>query len=545
MNRATNRQDPAAGGTPMPVPVHTSRAPSRDRRRLRGRNEEVPPIRDPLGEEERVADSPARKRYPTRRMAVLCLLLAAGATAVLWPAVRSVGEWAGSSGTFGELAGDALLGGGLPPTNLTPADPETDETETGAISETDEIDRGTADADTMGESEPIPDPPESETGIGGGSGPDRETAPNMETHPSTSDIDRESVPATSDTEVPPASTTPAETDSSGDTDTDTTENTRPADDTAVPESTPPDTAAPETAPPVISPPESETQDEHESESEFSPAESDTTSIPDETEPPMPAGSFPIVTEDRSEPQKSVGYITNTANRLPAAIPGAGTRLWSTTGAPTVLIVHTHPFEGYHDGAYAWYDPAQGSLARTESPHDPDGVVALGARLTRALRDAGVTVIHLRVPVGEGESAGSTYDRTVEMIRYYCELYPDIGLILDLRRSAELTDAGEILRTEGTWQGETCAQVRLSVSADRPETSVARDIAVAVALRRALWAEEPTISRPVWAKSGTGIAAHQTGVVSLTVELGAAGNRFEEAARLIDPLAAVIAAMVME
>ncbi len=276
--------------------------------------------------------------------------------------------------------------------------------------------------------------------------------------------------------------------------------------------------------------ESESVTECESESETSP------------EPIVPDGAYAVVRKDLSEPDRSVGYIQSTANRLPPSIPGEGTRLWSTTAAPTVLIVHTNPYEGYHDGGN-WYDPATGPFAETDASGASDGVVALGAELTGILREANVNVIHLRVPISEGESAAVIYARTEEAVRYYCEMYPEIGLVLDLRRSAELTENGEILRTSGTYNGEDCAQVRLSVDGDRATETVSRDIAVAVAVRRALWAQESTISRPVLVKGGTGVAGQLDRVVMLTVELGSAGNSFPEAQKLLAPLGDAIADLV--
>ena len=206
--------------------------------------------------------------------------------------------------------------------------------------------------------------------------------------------------------------------------------------------------------------------------------------------------------------------------------------------PAVLIVNTHPYEGY-GGDDPWYDPATGGLALTDTPNDPYGVVALGAALAATLREQGVTVIHLRLPVSQGESTASIYARTEEAIRYYRRLYPDIGLVIDLCRSAELTAHGGILATRGSYQGEPCAQLRISVSGGREETASGLDLAVATALRRHLWDAEPTISRPVWVKSGEGLAGDLADLRILTLDMGSAGNTYGEARTLIDPLGVAI------
>ncbi len=491
MNRYTQ-----SDRTELPVTVHMpeSHLPHVRLRQPHQRREDEPGavhVHDPI-DTQAPSDSP-RKRYPTLRMAVLCVLLAAGATAMLLPAIQSA---VGGSGSWGQIIGGALLGGGLPPTH---GEDDAGMTDT-------ESERTTDAEETLAEvvTDPLESVPIIPTESDDGTGADTTATTSQE---------------------PPETTWPVES-TTFDVESDSNSDSEPSIDETVT---------------GTSPNESEADSESlvpETDSKTDPAQ------PSETEPEsMPDGAFAIVSEDRSEPERSVGYIQSTANRLPPAIPGEETRLWSTAGMPTVLIVHTHPFEGYHDGPTNWYDPSTGAPAQTDSPNDPDGVVALGAQLTRELREAGVTVIHLRIPIGEDESAGSTYDRTEEQVRYYCDLYPDIGLILDLRRSAELTDEGHILRTEGVYRDEACAQLRFSVSADRPTDCAARDIAAAVALRRTLWAIEPTLSRPVWAKNGAGLAAERANVISLTVEFGAAGNRFSEAERLVEPLSAALVALL--
>ncbi len=252
-------------------------------------------------------------------------------------------------------------------------------------------------------------------------------------------------------------------------------------------------------------------------------------------PTAPEGWIPILSQDMSEVDRGAGYVVGAVGDLPSGLPGGG--LWKD-GAPAVLLVNTHPYEGFSDGS-SLYDPASGALAVTETPYDPDGMVAFGSALTRELRGMGITVIHLRVPVSAEESAGVIYDRTETMIRYYCRLYPDIGLVMDLRRSAELTDTGEILRTAGCLNGADCGQIRISVNGGKTQAALGWDLKTALALRWALWEIEPTVSRPVRVKSGKGLIPDLTGVRVLTLEAGSAGNTYAEAERLISPLAAAI------
>lgn len=270
-----------------------------------------------------------------------------------------------------------------------------------------------------------------------------------------------------------------------------------------------------------------------------PPETDPSTAPPETEPPVPDGCVPIISQDLSHPERGAGYMENAGVNLPATLPTDSP--WKTPG-PAVLLINTHPYEGYSDGA-AWYDPTVGGLALTDTPNAPDGVVALGSALARRLRELGVTVIHLRLATTAEESAADLYDRTEAAVRYYCRLYPDIGLVIDLRRSAEMTSEGGILRTEGSNGQAPCAQLRLSVSGGRGAAALGYDLAVALALRQELWETSSSLSRPVRVKSGGGMVSDLSDVRVLSVEIGAAGNTFAEAKSALEPLGRSIATIL--
>ena len=63
-----------------------------------------------------------------------------------------------------------------------------------------------------------------------------------------------------------------------------------------------------------------------------------------------------------------------------------------------------------------------------------------------------------------------------------------------------------------------------------------DLAVALALREGLWAESPSLSRPVCVKNRDGLLSDASDLRVLTLEMGAAGNTCAEAVRLVPPLA---------
>ena len=281
----------------------------------------------------------------------------------------------------------------------------------------------------------------------------------------------------------------------------------------------------------------ETSDEATSETADS-AESDDP-ITDGSQPPLPTGCIGFVSADKSESAMGVEYVQSEDIYLPTLLPSDSP--WSSA-TPTILIVNTQPYEGYGGGT-PWYDPASGGLAITDSPNAPDGVVALGAELAATLRAEGMTVIHLRLAVESGETASSVYKRTEEAIRYYCRLYPDIGLVIDLRRSAELMTDGSILATQGNYGGRSCAQLRISVNGGREDGASDYDLAVATALRRNLWDIAPTLCRPVRVKGGEGLVGDLGDLRVLTLEMGSAGNTYEDACILVDPLSDAIRSVI--
>ena len=265
--------------------------------------------------------------------------------------------------------------------------------------------------------------------------------------------------------------------------------------------------------------ESQTESESESENESEPAPS----------PELPAGSIPIVSVDMSESDRGVDYMIRNDGSLVGHLP-----VWATP--PRVLIVSTHPYEGYGDGG-DYYLPDGDGWAIS----DTEGAMALGAQLAAALRERGVMVIYAARD-GE-ESCLDSYASAEEQVAYWQALYPDIDLVIDVGRSAELTEDGGILRTAGEWGGMPCAQIGLSVDADRPNVQASRSLGLAQAVRAYLWTVSETLSRPVVLTSGTGLSTSEDSVV-LTVELGSSGNTYAEAQALIAPLADAIRAAVM-
>lgn len=277
----------------------------------------------------------------------------------------------------------------------------------------------------------------------------------------------------------------------------------------------------ETPSEAVSEPSSDLPSEPSAETDPPAAESDT--------PPSTEALPGVICRDMSEHERGYAHLWNETD----LVPTLGSDTWTPIAdPPTVLLVCSHPYETYAD--------------------DPQTTVSdIAATLAEELRARGVRVIFVG-NVLSGLTAGSSvrecYTRTQALVRYYCRLYGDISLVLDLRRSAETVEEAR-LAPIGDVDGARVAQVRVVVDGLRigTDASSSSDIAAAVALRKALFALSPTLSRPVYLRASQGlISAASDGYPSpclLTLELGGSGNRCGEATAAVPFVADALAAVL--
>lgn len=284
---------------------------------------------------------------------------------------------------------------------------------------------------------------------------------------------------------------------------------------------PSDFPAQETPSEAVSEPSSDTAFDPPAETDPPAAESDT----------LPSTDVPIkvVCRDMSESERGYTHLWNETDLVPALASGTWT---PPDESPTVLLVCSHPYETYAD--------------------DPQTTISdIAATLAEELRTRGVRVIFVGNALSGLTAASSVrecYTRTQALVRYYCRLYGNISLVLDLRRSAETVGEAR-LAPIGEVDGLRVAQVRVVVDGLRigTDASDSSDVATAVALRKALFERSPTLSRPVYLRASQGlIAAASDGPLStclLTLELGGSGNRRDDATAAVPFLAGALAAVL--
>ncbi len=245
-----------------------------------------------------------------------------------------------------------------------------------------------------------------------------------------------------------------------------------------------------------------------------------------------------VYRDMSESERGAYHLWDDTDG--SAVSPTGEWTYAGVEPPTVLIVCSHPFESYRGG-------------------DAAGTVSdLAADLTEDMRARGMRVIFVGSALSgltPDSSVRESYTRTQALARYYCRLYGNITLVLDVRRSAE-TVGDARLATCGTAGGRSVAQARLLVDAlrcDAQPDGTATDRALAVAVRQVLFAVSPTLSRPVYLRASQGLipaglcnAESVDGYPApclLTLELGASGNTYAEAECLIPYVSAALVAVL--
>ncbi|MBQ9162184.1 MAG: stage II sporulation protein P [Clostridia bacterium] len=210
--------------------------------------------------------------------------------------------------------------------------------------------------------------------------------------------------------------------------------------------------------------------------------------------------------DESYSEKGASYINNTTILAPdvnklldSPLPNVG----------AVLIVTSRPNEAYNGG--------NGNVS--------DIATLVADRLSRN----GIQALYA-LPPEDVDSAA--------VMEYYLNLYPEVGLVLDLRRSAELRPDGELLRPLCSIDSIPHAQIRL-ICDSRGEGADMTDknLAFALKLRAEIFDAHQQLSRPVWLREGN--SPYRSDVLFLTVEIGAAGNTFAEAVSAAELFSAVL------
>ena len=206
-----------------------------------------------------------------------------------------------------------------------------------------------------------------------------------------------------------------------------------------------------------------------------------------------------------------------------------------TGAPTVLIYHTHTTESYRKFGQTYEETA---AYRTLDPHY--NIVSIGDRVTELLEEAGISVIH-DTEVHDYPSYNTSYMHSRLAVQKLLKENPSLQLVLDLHRDAIEGPEGQ-MKTAANVGGSTSAQLMVVVGTncrlkhDRwPE-----NLALGLKLHAQLETQTPGIVRPLSLRPQRFNQDLSPG--ALLIEVGAAGNSRGEAMLAAEELARAIIAI---
>lgn len=205
------------------------------------------------------------------------------------------------------------------------------------------------------------------------------------------------------------------------------------------------------------------------------------------------------------------------------------------GQVRVLIVHTHASESYTKTQ--GQDYAESTQYRTLDTEY--NMVALGDRLAALLEEAGIGVIHDR-QIHDYPTYNNAYGNARTSIQAYLRMYPTICMVLDLHRDAVLLSDGSQYAPTAEKDGETIAKLMFVVGTDASGAEHAawrENLATALKLQALAENAVAEITRPTILRAQRYNQDLCAGAI--LVEIGAAGNTFEEAMRAVPVLAQAI------
>ncbi len=265
---------------------------------------------------------------------------------------------------------------------------------------------------------------------------------------------------------------------------------------------------------------------------------------------VPSGETAIIPYDLSLPSLGKTYIYNSTSYSPdvaellyhGKLPtleslGAAAK---PSGAPVVLIVHTHGTEAYSPEGAVSYDGVS-ELAR--SSDITENVVSVGAVMAEILNSKGISTLHCTV-MHDKQSYRDSYSRSAETIKKYLEQYPTIKYVIDVHRDSVTNKDGALLRPVTVADGKAAAQVMCVVGsneggADYPNWQ--DNLSFALKFREALNDRYDGISRPVCLRPSA--YNQQYAPVSILLEVGASGNYLSEAQEAARLCAQVLADII--
>lgn len=199
--------------------------------------------------------------------------------------------------------------------------------------------------------------------------------------------------------------------------------------------------------------------------------------------------------------------------------------------PTVLILHTHTTESYTKGSHRYVE-----TAAYRTLDEDYNMLAIGELTAKLLNQQGIPTLQDR-QFHDYPSYNGSYSDARKGISAYLSEYPSIQLVLDLHRDAA-EESGKQLHTAVQTENGSAAQLMVVIGSNHK--GYTDNLSLALKLHAQLEQQTPGITRPLQIRASRFNQDLCPG--ALLVEVGAAGNSFEEALQAARQLAKAIVAL---
>ncbi len=223
----------------------------------------------------------------------------------------------------------------------------------------------------------------------------------------------------------------------------------------------------------------------------------------------PAVTVEIVSADLSSPKIGItNYTSYGINEEALSTHPLSYRF--SAAEPLVLILHSHPEEGYTPAGLSAVDIAFGFVEKDKNQN----IFAVGEAVAEVLTAAGIPTLH--APDSDGD-----VEKTVTKYR---ALYPSIQFVLDLHRDGVYTTDHRIVRSDGKSGGLPAAQLMFAVGTG--SAGWQDNLAAAWQISELIAASQKSVMRDILLRPED--LKQSFAPSSLTLYVGTTGNTLSEA-----------------
>lgn len=232
------------------------------------------------------------------------------------------------------------------------------------------------------------------------------------------------------------------------------------------------------------------------------------------------------------PSNNLEIKNETAYHIDAASLEKTQRFYDVSGEkPKILIIHTHASETYSNNKGKGIGE-KGSYRTTDTSKN---MVSIGERMTEIFEENGISVIHDKT-LCDYPSYNSSYVKSLGVVEWYLERYPEIEFVFDIHRDAIEDSKGMPSKLTCRISKKDVAQAMIVCGTDAMGLSNPfwkDNLILALKIQKNLEEMYPGFMRPLNLRKER-FNMHKT-KGSLLFEIGTHGNTHIEALRSVEYL----------